>query len=431
MAVDPSATCSHGLAAIPSAVETATTTSEAYQEIWWQKTVPLLAKMLSSTNMNPSHQEVYTSFFAQTLLPMLGPYPQQFRSVITRSGLPVEFSVNYQQHGGIDPVWRIGFEPVGKDSGSPEDPYNQAAISDLLRALARLQLAEYDTSLLDHFVTAHTVSVADRKLLQGQQMECNDTSRSQVAFGFDLKNGTIAVKGYTFPAMKCKATGKDFGTIVRESIAPLTDTFGSLPAFDLVDDYMMKTDGYSDVAFFSWDCVAPIRSRFKLYSATNDVVWSKVEEIWTLGGRVSDPTTLKGLYYLQRLWKLLRITEGYRAFNGGFDDGTDSTPTPIVWNYEMRPGALIPVTKFYFPIHGQNDITVVRGLAEFLQEIGLAEHGLGFEQTVREYYPELDLNKTACLTSWISFAYTEQTGVYLSVYYHSSLDYPWALDKDQ
>jgi len=39
--------------------------------------------------------------------------------------------------------------------------------------------------------------------------------------------------------------------------------------------------------------------------------------------------------------------------------------------------------------------------------------------------PERDLNKTARLTSWISFAYTEKTGVYLSVYYHSSEEYPW------
>lgn len=39
--------------------------------------------------------------------------------------------------------------------------------------------------------------------------------------------------------------------------------------------------------------------------------------------------------------------------------------------------------------------------------------------------PERDLSKTARLTSWISFAYTENTGVYLSVYYHSSDEYPW------
>jgi hypothetical protein len=40
--------------------------------------------------------------------------------------------------------------------------------------------------------------------------------------------------------------------------------------------------------------------------------------------------------------------------------------------------------------------------------------------------PERDLSKTARLTSWISFAYTEKTGVYLSVYYHSSDEYPWS-----
>jgi hypothetical protein len=34
------------------------------------------------------------------------------------------------------------------------------------------------------------------------------------------------------------------------------------------------------------------------------------------------------------------------------------------------------------------------------------------------------MTETDRLLCWISFAYTEKTGVYLSVYYHSSLDYP-------
>lgn len=44
--------------------------------------------------------------------------------------------------------------------------------------------------------------------------------------------------------------------------------------------------------------------------------------------------------------------------------------------------------------------------------------------------PERDLSKTARLTSWISFAFSEKTGVYLSVYYHSSEDYPWTKEGE-
>jgi hypothetical protein len=37
--------------------------------------------------------------------------------------------------------------------------------------------------------------------------------------------------------------------------------------------------------------------------------------------------------------------------------------------------------------------------------------------------PNLDISKTARLILWVSFAYTDKSGVYLSVYFHPSLDY--------
>lgn len=38
--------------------------------------------------------------------------------------------------------------------------------------------------------------------------------------------------------------------------------------------------------------------------------------------------------------------------------------------------------------------------------------------------PEHDLAKTSHLVMWVSYAYSEKTGVYVSVYYHSSGDVP-------
>ncbi|KAL4778236.1 DMATS type aromatic prenyltransferase [Aspergillus varians] len=398
---------------------------------WLKKLAPLFTKMLATGDYSPAHKQLYMNFLAQTLIPLMGPYPQTFRSAVTRSGLPIEFSANYTQKSSVGPVWRIGFEPVGSESGSPHDPYNQTAMGDLLKQLANLDLPGYDTTLFEHFLAAHTVNKAEREALKGKRLEGSDISPTQVAFGFDLKGGQISVKGYSFPALKCKVTGLSFATIFRQSIEPLTEKMGKLPSFNMVNEYMDEIDGWSNFTFCSWDCVAPIKSRLKLYSSTNLVTWSKIEEIWTLGGRVSSDEALQGLQFLKRLWELTRLKEGYRAFTGGFDDGTDSTPTPILWNYEVKPGASEPLTKIYFPIHGENDLTIVQGLATFLEEIGLVREGQTYEQTVRHYYPERDLNKTACLTSWLSFAYSEKTGVYLSVYYHSSLDYPWAEQEGQ
>nr|L0E168.1 RecName: Full=Prenyltransferase phqI; AltName: Full=Paraherquamide biosynthesis cluster protein I [Penicillium fellutanum]AGA37276.1 prenyltransferase [Penicillium fellutanum] len=417
---------------------------DSHQKVWWERTGQLLDKILASAGYNPARRLEALTFYIQVLIPFLGPHPHQFRSAITRSGLPLEFSVNYQQRGDIDPVVRIGFEPVAAASGTEIDPYNQIPVVDLLNQLEVLNIPAFDPSLFRYFLDAHTVNGHEKGLLKEKKIEGSELT-SQSAFGFDLKEKAISVKGYTFPAIKCTLNEKGFGNFISESIQPLAAQMGPIPSFDMVHSYLEGTNGYSQFAFWSFDCVDPAQSRLKLYSSHNSVVWSKVEEIWTLGGRAKSPVVQEGLVYLKELWELTKLSEGHREFNGGFDDGKDATATPMVWNYEMKIGEAFPLTKFYFPIHGESDQNVIGGLAQFLSRIGLSKYGDNYEATVRHYLydfstspvpckndsianfdsPERDLSKTARLTSWISFAYTEKTGVYLSVYYHSSDEYPW------
>ncbi|RLL97448.1 hypothetical protein CFD26_100087, partial [Aspergillus turcosus] len=62
-----------------------------------------------------------------------------------------------------------------------------------------------------------------------------------------------------------------------------------------------------------------------------------------------------------------------------------STSTPMVWNSEMKRDELVPVTKFYFPVHGASDQRVIRGIAQFLDNIGLSNFGHNYESTVEHY----------------------------------------------
>ncbi len=360
------------------------TFQDTHQKKWWEKTGLLLSKVLVSANYSVERQFEALIFYREVLLPLMGPYPYTFRSAITRSGLPVEFSVNYQQRGEAEPVVRIGFEPVLASSGTEDDLYNQKPVSILLGQLERLNIPGFHASLLEHFHEQHTLSASERTKLIHNKMTGSDLT-SQYAFGFDLKPGAISVKGYTFPALKCHASGRDFGSVIAESVSSIKEQIGSFPSFDMVNDYMQETNGYSQFAFWSWDCVKPTSSRLKLYSSNNEVFWPKIEEIWTLGGRARTPNVNKGLEYLSQLWSFTKVVEGRRDFTGGFDDGKDSTPTPMVWNYEMQPGNPIPLTKFYFPIHGENDQKIIRGIAQFLIDIGLTTLGESYEKTVQDY----------------------------------------------
>lgn len=376
-----------GLQATPSPFEVLskfTVFTDSHQKAWWEKTGRLLNKILASANYSTSRQFEALTFYSQVLIPRLGPYPASFRSAITRSGLPLEFSVNYQQHGGVDPVVRIGFEPVSAESGTQRDVYNQLPVLDLLKCLDQLKIPGFDDSLFRHFLACHTLSDAERDILTRKKMEGSSLT-SQSAFGFDLRPDVVSVKGYTFPALKCHAGERSFGDLISQSIEPLSQSMGHFASFDLVNDYLQETNGYSQAAFWSFDCVDPRRSRLKLYSSSNEVAWFKIKEIWTLGGRLDSATVKKGLEYLWQLWQLTRVEEGHRAFTGGFDDGRDSTPTPMVWNYEMRTADSAPICKFYFPIHGENDGRIVRGVSQFLSNIGLPQYGNDYECTVKEY----------------------------------------------
>ncbi|EAS31821.3 aromatic prenyltransferase, DMATS type [Coccidioides immitis RS] len=398
------------------------------QHVWWQKVGLMMSKVLGSADGSWEEQLGYLQFFARIVLPQLGPYPRKFNSSITRSGLPVEFSINYQQNGK-PPVVRVGFEPLGNLSGTAKDPFNKVPVTKLLPALSQLQISGFDLQLWDHVVKELTISEDEQTSIEGTEID-GGYLRSQTAFGFDLiGGGGVSVKGYAFPALKCKVTGKSMAEMMADFVKNTEHLVDCSAAFSMVHAYL-KDKGYDDRAFLSWDFVQPSKSRLKLYTASNNVTRDKLEEAWTLGGRLQGPTVSKGLQYLKLLFDLINLEEGERPVEVAFDDSKHSSKaTPLVWNYEMRAGDPNPLTKLYFPIHGENDMQIITGVAQFFRMIGLTDLGHSYVDTVKSYFPDIDLSTTERFTSWVSFAYTEKTGVYLSVYYHSSTDNPWETEK--
>ncbi|KAK2738332.1 hypothetical protein FQN57_007092 [Myotisia sp. PD_48] len=354
------------------------------QHAWWNKTGSMLAKVLVTANYSLEEQHQYLAFYAQVLLPRLGPYPQEFRSSITRSGLPLELSINYQQYGK-KPAVRIGFEPLNALSGTGKDPFNKIPAMDLVATLLKLQLSDFDLQIWDIVTEDHIVNEVEEASIQGTKID-GGYIRSQTAFGFDLLgDGNISPKGYTFPALKCQLVGKPIAAVIADSVKRLQPLVDCSQAFSLVQSYLEETT-YDDRSFFSWDFVTPSKSRLKIYTGSNTVTWAKLEEVWTLGGRLTSITTRKGLQYLQQLSNLIKINEGERTIEVAFDDRKDtSKATPLLWNYEMRGGDPYPLAKIYFPVHGENDMRVITGVAQFFRVIGLDELGKSYVETVKSY----------------------------------------------
>lgn len=343
------------------------------QREWWHRTGPLLASLMNSAGYTDQSQCQYLKFFYEFIVPYLGPYPQKFRSAMTHNELPLELSTNFQQLGNARPVVRVAVEPITSLSGTKEDPYNLSPIRDFLDGLEKLNPPGYDGRLFEHFYPKHTLNPSECQKLQAANEPIRELS--QVSFGFDLKPAGLSVKGYTFPASKCHAAEQDLYAVVLGSIEEYMGDADSHNTLGLIKEYIETTDARDNFGFvYSNDCIAPGKSRHKLYGRTKDMSWDRVWEIWTLDGRIDSPESRKGLEYLHRLWELLRI-----------GDAPHPLGLHLVWNYETKARLPVPATKIYFPLYGCKDRDNVSAISQYLNEIGLRGDGDVYEENVRDY----------------------------------------------
>jgi DMATS type aromatic prenyltransferase len=201
----------------------------------------------------------------------------------------------------------------------------------------------------------------------------------------------MVVKGYKFPGARAKARGQPIWDLIADTVSHVRDItttnktrLDCINAFALVCDYVSaKPDLYHDFTLFSWDYISPAQSRLKYYCVSSDTTWARVEELWSLGGRAQSMTHTQGLPYLRKLWEILDLQEGARMFwgEGSYSDDSveEQDHAPMAWNYEMRDGKKLPLTKYYFPLYGMNDGVCVKRIAAFFAWMGWGEKAREFE----------------------------------------------------
>ncbi|OJI99465.1 hypothetical protein ASPVEDRAFT_187638 [Aspergillus versicolor CBS 583.65] len=388
------------------------------QDQWWRRTGPLVGRLLSTTGYTAEQQYQFLTFYHNQLIPRLGPCPATFHSSITVTGLPMEFSVNYQEHGG-HPTVRIGAEPVDSFSGTDRDPFNQAPPALMVSHLARIALNGFDPQLYGYFEPKHTLT-RDEQIRLPTSVPGGAKLRTQHAMGFDLKDTGITVKGYTYPGLKAHMSGQDIKQLLTVSVTDLKaqGKMDCVDAWSKLAEYITETNGWGYHNLWAWDYIDPAKSRFKFYTFVMDVSDSKLEELWTLNNRATGPAHMEGLFWLRKLWDVIDLRLAGKRDLPADAPQVPENSAPMLWNYELTPGNPLPYGKAYFPLQGLNDLVCVEKIARFFRMLGWTELAASYRSTVESFYPDYDLSKTSHLVFWISFAYSERTGVYVSVYYH-------------
>lgn len=114
-------------------------------------------------------------------------------------------------------------------------------------------------------------------------------------------------------------------------------------------------------------------ARVKLYVYTLSNSFETVRDYVTLGGRLQDETTLKGLDILHDIWHLLlQEPEGVNDdYNKPVNDGSILCQK-LYFSFEMRPGRELPEVKSYVPTwnYVRSDAETVQNYEEVFRRCG-------------------------------------------------------------
>lgn len=337
---------------------------------WTRHTKPVLTSLLKAVgSYTPEQQASHIRFLEEYIIPRMGRAPDKSRarSLLTPNGTPFETSLNHIDNGKSSV--RFTFEPVfpGSD-GVTENPIPPIA-----------EKVGADLRWFNQFAAEFFPSEEEEAVLIEKMPK--DTIRiPKVFLAFDLEGDKRTMKAYFYPIMKYMASqvNSDRATfdLIRR-LDPLGSSFG--PALDLIEDYQKLL--YQDpplTVVASIDCVSPeAGARVKIYIEPRSNTWAAVKQHMTLGGKLTDKTTLEGLAILRDMWNLMINEPEDKEIDEHFAKEVPET-TPIssglCFSWELKPGAATPDVKIYLslPRFIQGDKAIAEAMEKVFRKRGWA-----------------------------------------------------------
>nr|Q12594.1 RecName: Full=Tryptophan dimethylallyltransferase; AltName: Full=4-dimethylallyltryptophan synthase; Short=DMATS; AltName: Full=All-trans-hexaprenyl-diphosphate synthase; AltName: Full=L-tryptophan dimethylallyl transferase [Claviceps fusiformis]pir/JC4338/ tryptophan dimethylallyltransferase (EC 2.5.1.34) - ergot fungus [Claviceps purpurea]AAC18893.1 dimethylallyl-trans-transferase [Claviceps fusiformis]ABV57826.1 dimethylallyltryptophan synthase [Claviceps fusiformis]prf//2202167A Trp(dime len=415
------------------------------QRLWWHSIAPMFAAMLDTAGHNVHDQYRHLGIFKKHIIPFLGVYPAQGKhtwpSVLTRYGIPFELSLNC-----LDSVVRYTFEPTTEHTGTGDDSYNAFAILECIQKLVRIQPG-IDMEWFSYFRNELVLNATESARLGRNDSVNQQPIRTQNKLALDLKGDRFALKVYLYPHLKSIATGVSSHDLIFNSVRKLSQKHTSIqPSFNVLCDYVAsRNDPDSNAAeaeagvpasalrarLLSCDLVDPSKSRIKIYLLEQTVSLTAMEDLWTLGGRRTDSSTLNGLDMMRELWHLLQIPSGFMKYPES-DLKLGEVPDeqlPSMVHYALHPDQPMPEPQVYFTVFGMSDAGITNALATFFSRHGWYEMAKKYRVFLEGSFPNHDFESLNYLHTYVSFSYRKNKP-YLSVYLHSFETGQWPAFSD-
>lgn len=195
--------------------------------------------------------------------------------------------------------------------------------------------------------------------------------------GFDLHPSSRSMKAYFAPMYRHILTGENTDETLfslLKGLKPLGEGF--VPALEKLEQFR-KAEPQRNIDVVGIDCIKPEDgARVKLYTRLfpNLNAWSTVEHHLTLGGRVTDETTLQGIEILKDIWHLLLDeNEGFTGANTHKEETDAGSPhSGIMISWEVQPFKESPSPKLYVPLwkFSNNNKSIAQRYEKILERFG-------------------------------------------------------------
>ncbi|KAH8786015.1 O-glucose prenyltransferase [Diaporthe sp. PMI_573] len=405
--------------------------SNSAADFWWRLCRPEMSGLLEQAGgYTESQRESHLTFVREQCAPWMGPVPTGHMA--DKAVAPVEMSVNYvstREEG----VVRFQMEPFTAVSGPhtvADDPSGKKAVASMLSSFERV-LGDVDLTwawqLLDKFMVTSPDEIS--RLREAEKTSLPPPldlyqRTPHFNFAFDLSPDGKSMKTYFLPLAKSLATGESALDHCLDAVRSLEPHGEGLSAVaDVLHEFLtVSCPGRMSCDYLGIDSTAPEKSRVKLYvSSQQHNSFDFVKNVFTLGGRVSDQTTLHGLEFLHSIWHLLVNVEA-----GQLPDHSDRPPKQLpfflgclYFSFEWRTGDRLPLVKIYIPQwqYAQSDRKIADNISVALRELGRNHAADEYLTRIKKTFPKADLDTDVSVHNQVSYAYNDTTGAYLTVYY--------------
>ncbi|KAK2058366.1 aromatic prenyltransferase [Colletotrichum caudatum] len=389
---------------------------EKATEYWSRYLTSVLTRLFSSVGgYTPSEQQAQMEFMQKHVAPIVGPVPAEPYGLFNMPYIPapLEASVNLTTKGKPKArIWMNLGKPLDQSRFEPNAAERD---SEALLSIARASGA--DTRWLECLTKAMFLTPSQLEAVRARGGPAWPFS----LFCFDFTGMDRTMRAY-FPAVP--RGGRSRTEVGLDAIKSLKPFGPNLEAgLNLVQSYLDDNKYKAGIHMLGVDCLDPEQARVKIYLDVNNNSWNAARDVMTLGGRLTDATSLKAVELLQSVYHLMRDEP-----EGVDDDWSKPSAVPDrsfpgqQFSVEITAKSSIPEMKIYVPLvqYAADTQKAEENMHRMLQKLG---HEWASNGKLKETMTAVSASESIRGLGVVTFSYSEKKGAYSSVYFAPPADY--------